>query len=455
MRLHPSLLKLSQTLIAQGAFPFIVGGYVRDFFLNKESKDIDIEVYGIDSLNALKSALEILAPVHEVGKSFGVLKISLQGYDFDISLPRTEVKTAKGHKGFDVQTNGHLDFKTAAKRRDFTMNAIGYDLKTKTFIDPYKGREDIKKGIIRHVNDESFVEDPLRVLRAVQFAARFNFTLATNTLKLCQNMVKNKMLQELPQERIFEEYKKLLLKAEKPSYGFELLDKLNALFPELKALQDVPQDPVYHPEGDVWTHTMMSLDAMAELKTGNDKRDLMLLLATLCHDLGKIEATEIIDGKIRSIGHENMLKPSLSLLTRLSNEKALAEEIISLIKTHLIPSQLYKQKSKDSAVRRLSTRVKIENLVILAKADNFGRTTEEAKKKIYPAGEWLLQKAIELDVNSNKPKSILQGRHLIQKGMQPGTKFKIILDSAYEAQLDGKIVDEESALNWLELNNKP
>ena len=450
MKLSSSILKLCDTLIDSGARPIIVGGYVRDFFMHRESKDIDIEVYNISSLQILKSSLELLSPVHEVGKSFGVLKIQLDGYDFDISLPRTEIKTAKGHKGFHIQTNGYLDFVTAAKRRDFTMNAIGYDVVTSSIIDPYHGQEDIVKGIIRHVNDESFVEDPLRVLRAAQFAARFDFKLDTNTLKLCQNMVNNKMLDELPKERIFEEYKKLLLKADKPSLGFELLDQLGAIFPELKTLQGIIQDETYHPEGDVWTHTMMSLDAMAKLKTGNNKRDLILLLAILCHDLAKAETTEIIEGKVRAIGHENILEPTISLLNRLSDEKALSDAVIPLVKEHPMPSRLYKQNSNDSAIRRLSTRVNIEDLVILAKADNFGRASEDAIKKEYPAGEWLLKKARELNVHNEKPTALLQGRDLINRGMQAGKGFKKILDAAYEAQLEGEFSTHEEALVWLE-----
>ena len=455
MKVHASIAKLTATLLDHGARAFIVGGYVRDHFLGLESKDIDIEVYGVSSLDVLKSALEDLAPVHEVGKSFGVLKINLDGYDIDISLPRTEVKTGKGHKGFHIQTNGHLDFTSAAKRRDFTMNAIGYDIKTDFFLDPYDGRKDIEEGIIRHVDDESFIEDPLRVLRAVQFSARFNFKLHTNTLRLCQNMVKDNMLDELPKERIFEEYKKLLLKANKPSLGFELLDELEALSVELKALQGVEQDKTYHPEGDVWIHTMMSLDAMSELKTGDDKKDIMLLLATLCHDLGKVEATKKVNGKISAIGHENILEPTISFITRLSDEKSLLEDITPLIKEHLIPSQLYKQKAKDPAIRRLSTRVNIQDLVILAKADHLGRTTTEAKKKKYPAGDWLIKKAQKLKVQNKQPEAILLGRHLIDEGMTPGLEFKLILKEAYEEQLEGKIVDEKTANKWLKAYLSP
>ncbi|PHR54790.1 MAG: polynucleotide adenylyltransferase [Arcobacter sp.] len=455
MKLPNSIKELAQTLMDNGARAFIVGGYVRDHFLGLQSKDIDIEVYGVNSLDKLKSVLEDLAPVHEVGKNFGVLKINLDGYDLDISLPRTEIKTGKGHKGFHIQTNAQLDYTTAAKRRDFTMNSIGYDIKTDFFLDPYEGRKDIEEGTIRHVDDDSFVEDPLRVLRAVQFGARFNFKLDTKTLELCQDMVKNNMLDELPKERIFEEYKKLLLKADKPSQGFELLDELGALYPELKALQAVPQDKTYHPEGDVWIHTMMSIDAMAQLRSKDKKKNLILMLAVLCHDLGKPEATKEEGGKISSIAHEHILEPTISFINKLSNEKALLEEILPLIKEHLIPSQLYKQKSKDPAIRRLSTRVSIEDLVTVAKADHFGRTTTEAKKKKYPAGEWLLKKAKKLKVQSEQPQALLLGRHLIDEGMKPGLEFKVILKEAYEEQLEGKIKDEKSALRWLKDYLKP
>ena len=432
-----------------GARPIVVGGYVRDHFLSVESKDIDIEVYGISSLDVLKSSLETFAPVHEVGKNFGVLKLRLDDHDLDISLPRTEIKTAKGHKGFHVQTNGYLDFNTASKRRDFTMNAIGYDIKTDFFIDPHGGQKDIEAGIIRHVDDESFIEDPLRVLRAVQFAARFNFKLDANTLKLCQTMIKEDMLSELPKERIFEEYKKLLLKASRPSIGFELLDKMNALFPELKALQRVAQDKTKHPEGDVWTHTMMSLDAMAELKTGNNKKDIILMLAILCHDLGKVKTTKIVDNKVSADNHHNTLEPTISLLERLSDQRSLIDAVVSLVQEHPAPSQLYKENAQDSAIRRLSTRVNIEDLVMLAKADNFGRTTQDAINKAYPAGEWLLTKAKELNVLHKGPEQILQGRHLISCGLKSGKIFKHILELAYEAQLEGKFFTEEEAIVWL------
>jgi len=449
MKLPSPAVKLCNKLLDLEIEPIIVGGFVRDYFLETTSKDIDIEVYNINSLDNLASNLQEFGTIHFVGKAFGVLKLSFDGYDFDISLPRTENKIAKGHKGFEVITDGFLSYEEAASRRDFTMNSIGYDFKKNKLLDPFNGINDISNKRIKHIQDKSFVEDPLRVLRAVQFSARFNFKLDANTLKLCTNMVKEKMLEELPKERIFEEYKKLLLKADKPSIGFKLLDKLNALCPELKATQNIPQDKTYHPEGDVWTHTLMSIDAMSQLKTNNEKKDLILMLAILCHDLGKVEATTVTQDKIRAIGHENILEPTISLIEKLSDDKAILKEVLPLVKEHLMPSTLYSQKSKSPAIRRLSTRVNIQDLSILARADHFGRTTQDAKDKIYLAGDWLLEKAKNLNVQYDKPKAILLGRDLLQEGYKAGVIFKKILDAAYEEQLNGTIIDKESALKWL------
>ena len=414
MKLPLVINTLCKTLIDSGARPILVGGYVRDFFLKQESKDIDIEVYNIFSLEKLKSSLSQLAPVHDVGKNFGVLKITIDEFDFDISLPRTEQKTAKGHKGFEVTTDPNLDFTTAASRRDFSMNSMGYDVQTKSFLDPYNGQQDIKNKVVRHVSDKSFIEDPLRVLRAVQFCARFNFTLDTNTLTLCRNMVKEEMLSELPKERIFEEYKKLLLKANKPSTGFYLLDELNALFPELKTLPK-----------EAFRQTMNCLDAMAKLRTKDTKKNLILMLSSLCYKL------------------EN----SVYFLSRLSSEKNLIDKITSLTKNYFLPSQLYENAAEDSAILRLSTKANIENLILLSHADYMvsNKDTQE-----YPAGDWLKLRATQLHILNDGPKALLQGRDLINRGLSAGKEFKKILDDAYEAQLDTKFTSYDDAELWLD-----
>ena len=209
--------------------PIIIGGFVRDFFLNIDSKDIDVELYGLDSFEKLEEILEEFGSVNSVGKSFGVCKLSAYGLDIDFSFPRLDSKISSGHKGFKVTTDSKLDFKTATSRRDFTINAIGYDVQQKTILDPYNGLKDLKLGILRAVDLDKFAEDPLRVMRAAQFSARFDFRLDSSLFNLSQKMIQKKLLQELPQERIFEELKKALFKARKPSLALVVLQQLGAI----------------------------------------------------------------------------------------------------------------------------------------------------------------------------------------------------------------------------------
>jgi tRNA nucleotidyltransferase (CCA-adding enzyme) len=449
----PSCLSLIQNKLNEiNAKAVIVGGFVRDAIIGiSQSKDIDIEVYGCLDIETIKVALSDLGSLHEVGKSFGVLKLDLDGYDIDVSLPRTESKTGSGHRGFSVDFTKVLDFKEAAFRRDFTVNSMGYDLTTKSLYDPYDGLHDIENRVIKVVDEISFQDDPLRVLRAVQFAARFGFDMEEKSLALCSQMMEQGCLDELPKERIFEELKKLLLRSKKPSKGFELLDAMGALFSEVKALQNVPQSAQYHPEGDVYIHTMMSLDKMAEFDIEDDRERLILMLAVLCHDFGKPISTHSVDGKIKAIGHEHTgLKPCETFLRYFTDEEALISDILPLVEHHLKPSIFYKDQSSDASIRRLSTKVSIERLIYVAKADFLGRTTKSAQSGIYEAGEWLSKKSEELKVLNSQPKALLLGRDLIKYGLTPSPAFKELLDDAYSAQLDGKFCDVEGANIWFD-----
>lgn len=438
-------------LLAQGCFPVVVGGYLRDMLLERESKDIDIEVYAVKNLETLQKMLEQFGSVNAVGKSFGILKMRLGEYEIDFALPRRELKNAPGHRGFDVQLSGQMDFTTAALRRDFTINAIGYDLNSSLLLDPYGGQKDLEKGVLRCVNQETFVEDPLRILRAVQMAARFNLTCDETLLWLMQEMVTNGALEELPKERLFGEFKKLLLKASRPSMGFNLMATLGILelFPELKALKGVHQDPLYHPEGDVWNHTMLALDAMADMRTENDKRDLTLMLAVLCHDFGKPDKTVATEeGRWYVIeGHEQAgIEPTQTFLERLTDEKQLISDVICLVANHRQPLALFKEQADNPAIRRLSLRVNIRDLVLVAKADFLGRDVPVARQKIFPAGEWLLDRAIQL----GPIRPLIQGRDLIAAGLKPSKIFKEILDQAFEAQIEGEFSSYEDAHRWLQ-----
>ena len=458
----PNILKaISHSLQKYHAKAIIVGGSVRDHFLKLPSKDYDIEVYGLDTLEQLEKILVAFGSVNLVGKSFGVLKFVHEKEEYDFSFPRLESKVGKGHRGFDVATDGSMSFQKAALRRDFTINAMGYDIEEKAFLDPFNAQEDIDTQLLRHIDDTSFVEDPLRVYRAVQFCARFGYSLAPETKKLCLNMVNEGLLEELPKERIYTEFIKLLLKSPKPSVGFELMRELGMLryFPELEAIIDVPQDPKWHPEGDVWVHTMMTLDAMANIcRSGcplpdNDKQKLKFMFAILCHDFGKATTTTIDDdGRIRAIGHEvEGLEPAKSFMYRLTSEHDFIESILPLVEHHLKPSQFYKNGAKSKAIRRLATKVNIEELIIVAKADFLGRTTKESLEGNYKAGEWLLEKAKSLKVQNRPLDNLLQGRDLINLGLEPSPEFTMILDEVYELQMEGDICTKEEALDYVKI----
>ena len=425
-----------------GAKPILVGGCVRDHFLSIPVKDYDVEIFGIDSYETIENSLKKFGSVKLVGKSFGILTLKVDSYDFDFALPRTEKKTGNTHQDFEVTTNANLSFEQAAIRRDFTINAIGYDFLKKEFLDPFNGINDLEKKLIKHIDDKTFIEDSLRVYRAVGFASRFNFKIEEKTKELCKQIISSDALEYLPKERIFEELKKLFLKSEKPSIGFELIRQLGILkyFPELKALIGCIQDKEYHPEGDVWIHTMMCLDELAKIirveKIEDEYKKLYLFYGILCHDLGKPFCTQEINGKITSHKHEVLgIEPTISFLSKLTNEKKIIEIVCSLVKSHLAPFQLYLAESSLKAIKRLSLKVNIEDLCLLCLADCLGRDIPE-KDKCYKATTWLLEKAKELEIHNEPIKALVQGRDLIELGFKPSKEFKEILDFAFDLQLD-------------------
>ncbi len=463
MKIPKIVQRISKQVSAAGGEAVIVGGAVRDHFLGLSCKDYDIEVYGLETLGELEAILAKFGRVNLVGKSFGVLKFVYEGEVYDFSFPRFESKSGKGHRDFTVEVDGTMSFRSAAKRRDFTMNAMGYAIEKQCFLDPFGGRNDMKKGQLRHVDDNTFAEDPLRVYRAVQFAGRFGYRLEEETASQCREMVSAGMLKSLAKERVYMEIQKLLLKAPKPSLGFEVMRELGILcyFPELEALTGVAQDPKWHPEGDVWVHTMMALDVMAILcrsecpslddRSQEEKRTLKFLFAILCHDFGKPATTTVeADGRIRAIGHEKAgLAPTESFMYRLTDEHDFIASLLPLVAHHLKPSQFYAQGAKAPAIRRLASKVNIEALVLVAKADFLGRTTPEAREGVYKAGEWLLTKAADLHVKEKALDNLLQGRDLIALGVKPSPRFKDILHDVYERQLDGSLTTKEEALLYV------
>jgi len=419
----------------------VVGGAVRDLLLGFQPVEFDLEVFGL-GLPEIQSSLGKVAALLPVGRSFPVFKV--KGHPIDIALPRKEWKTGHRHTDFAFDADPEMDFATAARRRDFTINAIGWDPLTNEMQDPFGGIKDLKNKRLRHVS-EQFGEDVLRVLRAMQFVARFDLTPDPGTIAVCRDLEQT----HLAQERIFVEWKKLLLQGIKPSAGLFFLEEVGWLrfYPELAATVDCPQDPRWHPEGSVWRHTCFCLDAFAQNRIGDEMEDLVVGLAVLCHDLGKPATTvHTEDGAIRSPGHEKAgVTPTRSLLKRLSREKSWIEEVEPLVATHMRPRQLYEHQSGAAAVRRLAEKAgRLDRLLRVCRADSLGRPPMPPGD--FPEGPWLLERARELKVESSRPEPILQGRDLLALGLSPGPEVGRLLQILFEEQLGGGFEDKEAGL---------
>ena len=444
------ITKLAEIIKQNGGRAMLVGGCVRDKLMGVEPKDFDLEIYGIEPPK-LREILDGFGKVDAVGEAFTVYKI---GQDLDVALPRRERKTGRGHKGFVVEGDKDMSFEEAAKRRDFTVNAIMQDALTGEIIDVFGGRADIENKILRVVSKETFAEDSLRVLRAAQFAARFNFQIDAENIEICRAID----LTDLPKERIWGELEKLLLKSEKPSIGLQYFYDLNIadqLFPELAALVGVPQESAWHPEGTVDIHTLMVVDEARKLIDDLPySKQITVMLGAICHDLGKPATTQFFDGRWRSHAHDEAgVAPTISFLDTLGIHTLdgydVREQIVQLVRYHLLPGMFYKSKPGDGAFRRLARKVEPDLLYRVSKADSLGRNPEWLPKEKYfdaAAQEWFIERARELNIENEAPKPILLGRHLIELGQKPSREFGEILKAVFELQLDGKVVNLEEAI---------
>jgi tRNA nucleotidyltransferase (CCA-adding enzyme) len=337
----------------------------------------------------------------------------------------------------------------AARRRDFTINAISWDPLTDEYLDPFHGRADLQRRLLRAVDPQTFTDDSLRVLRALQFAARFDLAAEERTKRLCRGIP----LDDLPSERVWGEFEKLLLKATRPSIGFALARELEVtrkLLPEMHALIDCPQEPEWHPEGDVWIHTLMVIDEARRRNGDLDRGRLAaVMLSAVCHDFGKPSTTAVIDGRIRSLGHEEAgVAPATALLDRLNVHSLdnfdVRTQVLAITAHHLKPGAFYKVRGEltDGAFRRLALKVDMELLARVAKADCLGRTGEFDCS----AMDWFLEKSRALGVEHKPPVPILMGRHLLELGIAPGPRMGEILKEVYELQLDGAVADLATAI---------
>ena len=436
--------RVAEAVEKAGGRVYYVGGFVRDRLLGRENKDIDIEVHGI-SVKALEEILDSLGERLTMGASFGVM--GLRHYDLDIAMPRSETATGRGHKDFEVFVDPFLGEEKAAMRRDFTINALMENVLTGEILDFFGGREDLAQGRIRHVNDQSFAEDPLRVFRACQFAARFGFSVAPETTALCAAMA----VDALARERILGEMEKALLKAAHPSVFFEELRKMRQLsywFPELEALIGLGQNARYHPEGDVWTHTMQVLDEAAQLRP-EAREPLWFMLSALCHDFGKAVTTEEKDGVLHAYEHETAGLPIAErFLSRVANEVKLKEYVLNMTRHHMRPNMLaVSTKSKKKFMKLFDDSVCPEDLLLLAKADHLGRKTAETDpgqmlRDYAPIEETLRARLAEYERLMENPP--VMGRDLIAAGMTPGPIFTEALAFAHKLHLAG--LSREDAL---------
>lgn len=453
----PGDLRAMLDALRRVARPRLVGGGVRDALLGLDPKDFDIEVAGID-FDTLHRTLAPFGATDVVGRSFGVIKVrsAVTGAEYDFSLPRRESKTGAGHRGFAVAPDPSLSDADAAARRDFTLNAIAQDPFTDELIDPHNGRRDLEARILRHTSP-AFIEDPLRVLRAVQLAARFDLTLAPETAALCRSIAHT--FSELPVERVWGEWEKWASKSIRPSRGLVVLEETNWLrhFPEIAALRGTPQDPEWHPEGDVFNHTQHCLDALATFADWQSSPQRALLtFAVLGHDFGKPSTTQKMekDGRLRwrSPGHHTAGGPlAKNFLRRIGAPLAFDDPVCALVENHHAHDR-GNQPFTDRAIRRLALRLApatIHDLSLVMRADALGRPPYPAEETLARIEE-LLGLAAALAFKTEAPRPILLGRHLISLGFKPGPGFTPVLNAAFDAQLDGAFSGESGAMTWLQ-----
>ena len=448
----------------------LVGGTVRDRLLGVESKDFDVEVYGLEP-DRLREVLERIGRVNAVGEHFSVYKLVFyrpaqdpnndsnlrssiaeaapqERFEIDVSLPRRESKSGRGHRGFAIEGDPTMTIEEAARRRDFTVNAILYDPLTDETVDPYGGEQDLKRRTLRVVAADTFVEDSLRVLRAVQLAARFDMTIDPRTVELCRAID----LSDLPRERIWGEIEKLLTLTDHPSIGLNAaleLGVLDRLFPEIRAMVGYRGEDDSE-AGDAFEHTKLAFDAAARAACDLSKpKRIAVILATLCHDLGEPLAEGIAgDPSTLSGNHQYAVEQTRSVLNTLGlygiGGYDVRSQVISLVREQLKPHEFYevRDKSADGDFRRLAQRVDIELLYLVAKSCAVARGPASSTL----AEDWFIERARGLGVEHSPPAPLLQGRHLIEAGYEPGPQMGRLLREVYELQLDGQVTTLDEAL---------
>jgi tRNA nucleotidyltransferase (CCA-adding enzyme) len=463
----PLVLNIVKLLEHSGATDvLIVGGFVRDRLLGIRSKDVDVEVYGLSYAQIIK-ALSPHFHVDLVGQSFGVIKV---GNIVDVALPRRESKTGLGHKGFDVESVSDLSPKEAFSRRDFTINAIGMRLDG-SYCDPYDGIGDLKRKVLR-ATSPAFKDDPLRVLRGMQFASRFGLKMDPQTLQYCREVYHE--FPALSKERVYEEWKKWALKGVQPELGLDMLYDCGWIraFPELFALVGCPQNSKRRPEEDVWSHTKAVCREAVNLITGckpalSDDERTILMLAALCHDFGKPETTTYDEiGMVRSKGHAAAgASIAKHFLENLNAPKRIVGAVVPLVAEHMAIQDVGDNPSPRD-IRRLARKLEPANIKLWAllcqsnaptdwmnrRGDDLSLPPEneieskQIERKIrFQAEQWLAI-ARQHKVLESGPRPLVQGRDLLALGLKPGPHIGVILKELFEEQIDGVFATKDEGV---------
>ena len=453
IRLHmdDTMNRLVETIVRHGGRCLLAGGGVIDTIRGRAVTDWDIEVYGLPYAALTDSLCGDGYRCDLVGKSFGIVKTRAGEHDVDFSIPRRENRVGAGHRGFAVDLEPGLDVRDASRRRDLTINAMYIDLHTGELIDCWGGRDDLEQGLLRAVDPATFVEDPLRVLRIMQLLPRKGRTVDPGTVGLCRSMAGE--FGDLARERVHGEWRKLLMLAERPSPGLEFLRECGwiAHFPELASMIGCPQKPKWHPEGDVWTHTMLAVDAGAAVRDRipPDWREAFMF-GILLHDTGKPATT---DAGLSSKGHATEgEKLARTFMRRMTTDRKLITNVAAIVREHMNPWQLHKSGAKESAWRRLHNRVRLDILGWVTRSDDGGRTGRPDGTPHSPSD---MAFAYAETFGAEPIRPVLLGRHLIAAGYRPGPEFTAMLDRAYQYQMETGCTDTGTLLRVAAQNSPP
>lgn len=437
-----NIITVVDAIDKSGGRSLLVGGAVRDLLLGVPVKDLDIEVHGL-ALNQLEIILKRFGHVRLVGKQFGVLRVD--GIDVDWSIPRTDGSGRKPKVALDP----HMPLEKAFLRRDLTINAMGIDLITWQLVDPLNGQKDLQLKLLRAPDEQLFKEDPLRLFRVMQFMGRFEMQPDKELNQLCSKMD----ISTVATERIQQEFEKLFLKSKRPSLGIRWLQqigRLKEILPELYATIGVIQRPDYHPEGDVFEHSLQALDKAVTLETNSNEERFILITAALCHDLGKVTTTKEVDGKIIAHGHDTAgVEPAKKLMQNFTGKLSIIKTVAKLVKHHMMPAAFISSGAKRAAYKRLAKKLAPETncqmLAKLAVADKCGRNPEKGKplQNCQPPDIVAFQEAAEkCGVLLQPEPPVLMGSDLLEV-MQPGPVMGKILERAYKIQIEEGITGKE------------